>query len=331
MVDHQGVYDVTIIGGGPAGLYAAYYAGMRDMKTKLIEYLPTLGGTVSFFYPDKYIYDIGGIPKITGRDFIEQMKEQAMRFHPTLILGQAVEQLEKRPDGIFVLTGDNGEKHYSKTVIIAAGGGLFKVRRLNMDNADQYEDKHVHYEPKDLETFTGKRVMVYGCMGSAVERAVHLSKTAKHVTLVYHRDEFKVMENEKEQLIHSNVEVKTGCKLSKLCGDGECLLGAILRNVKNKTEEMAEIDDLIVSQGYIYDLDPVRRWGFPLENRRIPVNENMGTSLEGVYVAGDVAGYSKKWRLIASAFNETITAVNSAKAFIDPSAPGQVYSSILMG
>lgn len=210
--ENRELYDVTIIGGGVAGLYAAYYAGMRDMKTKIIEYLPQFGGTVTIFYSEKYIYDIGGIPKISGSDFIEQMKEQGMMFDPTIILGQSVEEIETTADDILRMTTSDGEIHDSKTIIIAAGPGL----------------------------------------------------------------------------------IKKG------------------------------------SRGHYCDVNPIREWGYTLQNRRIPVNSNMETKTQGVYAAGDMAGYTGKWRLIASAYNEAITAVNSAKAYIDPSAPTQVYSSILL-
>ncbi|MFC7393817.1 NAD(P)/FAD-dependent oxidoreductase [Scopulibacillus cellulosilyticus] len=323
-------YDVTIIGGGSAGLFAAYYAGMRSMKTKIIEYLTDLGGTVSVFYPDKYIYDIGGIPKISGRDLINQIKDQAFRFDPALVLGQAVEGLEKSEDGIFKLTGSNGEIHYSKTVIIAAGPGLFKIRRPQLKNIEYYEDRCVHYEPKDLTVFAGKRMAIFGDANSAFEPAIRLSKTARHVYLICNRNSYKGFEKEMKQLQQSNVEVKLSCTVTALNGDSRHLSGVSVKNIDNGKMENLSVDELIVSQGYHFDLDPVKNWGFKLEGRRIPVNENMETALEGVYAAGDIAGYPKKWRLIASAFNEAITAVNSAKARIDPSAPTQVYSSILM-
>jgi thioredoxin reductase (NADPH) len=311
-------------------MFAAYYAGMRDMKTKIIDYLPKLGGTVTVFYPEKYIYDVGGIPKISGRDLIEQMKEQAFMFKPTIILGQAVDHLEKKEDGTLKLVGSSGEIHQSKTVIIAAGPGLFKVRRLQLENIEYYEGKHVYYEPEDLTEFAGKRVAVFGGLSSTLEQAMQLSKTARHVYLIYNRDSFQGLEKETEQLQQSSVELKLSCKIAGLHGDGERLSQISVKSVDDGSEELLDVDDLIVSQGYHFDLDPVKKWGFTLEGRRIPVNENMETKLPGVYAAGDIAGYPKKWRLIASAFNEAITAVNSAKARIDPSAPAQVYSSILM-
>ncbi|MBM7644525.1 thioredoxin reductase (NADPH) [Scopulibacillus daqui] len=323
-------FDVTIIGGGSAGLFAAYYAGMRGMKTKIIEYHHDLGGTVSVFYPDKYIYDIGGIPKISGRDLISQIKEQAFRFDPTLILGQAVEGLKKMEDGLFKLTASSGETHYSKTVIIAAGPGLFKIRRPKLKNIEHYEDKGVHYEPKDLTGFAGKCTAVFGDVQSSCRMAVQLSKTARHVYLICSRSGSKGLEKEMEELLKANVEVKCPCTVTGLYGDKQHLSTVTVESTDKRKIENLNVDDFIISQGYHFDLDPVKNWGFSLNGRRIPVNEKMETKIEGVYAAGDIAGYPNKWRLIASAFNEAITAVNSAKARIDPSAPAQVYSSILM-
>lgn len=323
-------YDVTIIGGGVAGLFAAYYAGMRGMKTKIIEYLPKLGGNIAVFYPNKYIYDVGGIPKISGHDLIEQMKEQAFMFDPTVVLGQAVEYLEKMDDGIFKLVGSNGEINHSKTVILAVGPGVFKVRRLQLDNIERYEDVHVHYEPGDLTKFAGKRIAIFGGLNTALEQAQQLAKTAQQVYLIYNRDNFKGLEEETEQLQQAGVEFKLSCEITGLQADEVHLSGIFVKNVKDRSEEFLNVDDLIVSQGYQFDIEPIKKSGFTLEARRIPLNEDMETEMQGVYAAGDIAGYPKKWRLIASAFNEAVTAVNSAMSNIDPSAPAQVYSTVLM-
>ena len=82
-------YDITIVGSGPSGLFAAFYAGLRDARTKIIDSLPQLGGQLAALYPDKYIYDIPGFPKVLAREFVDRQVEQAMQFSPTVCLNNS--------------------------------------------------------------------------------------------------------------------------------------------------------------------------------------------------------------------------------------------------
>lgn len=323
-------FDVTIIGGGAAGLFAAYYAGMRNMKTKIIDALPHLGGTITTFYPDKPISDVGGIPKIYGRDLVQQLTEQAMMFDPTLVMGEAVDLLEKMDDHTWALTTRNGDVHYSKTVILAVGPGLFHVRPLRLENLEHYEHNHVHYNPADLTRFENQRVAVFAGVNTALQQARELAETAQQVTVISKNKQFKGFEKDEAELEASSAAIQRSSSITALHGDGKDLSAITVKDQDSGNEKRIPVDELIVNQSYTIDLDPVKRWGFSLEGRRIPVNEKMATAQAGIYTAGDIAGYTNKWRLIASAFNEAITAVNSAKARLDPTAPAQVYSSIIM-
>lgn len=154
-VDKQ-VYDITIIGGGPVGLFTAFYGGMRQASVKIIESLPQLGGQLAALYPEKYIYDVAGFPKVRAQELVNNLKEQMAKFNPTVALEQAVEKVEKQDDGIFKLTTNN-EIHYTKTIIITAGNGAFQPRRLELESATQYESKNLHYFIDDLNKFAGKK------------------------------------------------------------------------------------------------------------------------------------------------------------------------------
>src|SRR3954466_10236673 len=146
------VFDITIIGGGPTGLFTAFYGGMRQASVKVIESLPQLGGQLSALYPEKYIYDVAGFPKIRAQELINNLKEQMATFEPTVVLEQSVEKLEKQADSIFKLT-TNKEVHYSKSIIITAGNGAFQPRRLELKSAGQYEKKNLYYFIEDLHLF----------------------------------------------------------------------------------------------------------------------------------------------------------------------------------
>src|SRR5690606_5646260 len=104
MKEDQKIYDITIIGGGPVGMFTAFYGGMRQATVKIIESLPQLGGQLSALYTEKYIYDIAGFPKIRAQELIDNLKEQMSRFDQTIVLEQTVEKIERQENNVFKLT-----------------------------------------------------------------------------------------------------------------------------------------------------------------------------------------------------------------------------------
>jgi ferredoxin/flavodoxin---NADP+ reductase len=322
------VYDITIIGGGPTGLFTAFYGGMRQASVKIIESLPQLGGQLSALYPEKYIYDVAGFPKIRAQELIDNLKEQMSRFNPTICLEQSVEKLEKQEDGIFKLT-TNKEIHYSKTVIITAGNGAFQPRRLELENAAKFEGKNLHYFVDDLNKFAGKKVLVCGGGDSAVDWALMLEPIAQKVTLVHRRDKFRAHEHSVELLHKSKVEVKTPFMPVELIGDDE-IKQVVLQEVNSENNEVIDVDAVIVNFGFVSSLGPIKEWGLEIEKNSIKVNSKMETNIKGVYAAGDICTYEGKVKLIACGFGEAPTAVNNAKAYIDPKAKLQPMHSSSM-
>ncbi|WP_429771516.1 NAD(P)/FAD-dependent oxidoreductase [Bacillus smithii] len=324
--EDSNMYDMTIIGGGPTGLFAAFYGGLRQASVKLIESLPQLGGQLATLYPEKYIYDVAGFPKIKARDLVEQLKEQLSLFKPTICLEQTVTDLQKLDDGTFRLTTDK-EIHYTKSVIITAGIGAFQPRKLELEEAEQYEGNHLHYFVNDLDTFKGKNVAICGGGDSAVDWALMLEPIAKKVTIIHRRDKFRAHEHSVEQLKASTVEIKTPFVPSKILGDGRTIHGLVLNEVRGDREETIEVDELIVNYGFVSSLGPIKDWGIEITKNSIVVNSKMETNIPGVYAAGDVCTYEGKVNLIASGFGEAPTAVSNAKAFIDPKSRVQPMHS----
>lgn len=324
--EDSNIYDMTIIGGGPTGLFAAFYGGLRQASVKLIESLPQLGGQLATLYPEKYIYDVAGFPKIKARDLVEQLKEQLSLFKPTICLEQTVTHLQKLDDGTFRLTTDK-EIHYTKSVIITAGIGAFQPRKLELEEAEQYEGNHLHYFVNDLDTFKGKNVAICGGGDSAVDWALMLEPIAKKVTIIHRRDKFRAHEHSVEQLKASTVEIKTPFVPSKILGDGRTIHGLVLNEVRGEREETIEVDELIVNYGFVSSLGPIKDWGIEIAKNSIVVNSKMETNIPGVYAAGDVCTYEGKVNLIASGFGEAPTAVSNAKAFIDPKSRVQPMHS----
>ncbi|WP_026583556.1 NAD(P)/FAD-dependent oxidoreductase [Bacillus sp. J33] len=331
MKEDQKVYDITIIGGGPTGLFTAFYGGMRQASVKIIESLPQLGGQLSALYPEKYIYDVAGFPKVRAQELIDNLKEQMAKFEPTVSLEQSVEKLEKQADGTFKLT-TNKEVHYSKTIIITAGNGAFQPRRLELESAAQYEGKNLHYFIDDLNKFAGQKVVVFGGGDSAVDWALMLEPIAEKVTIVHRRDKFRAHEHSVENLQNSKVEIKTPYVPAELIGDDEGIKQVVLEGVTSKEKEVFDVDAVIVNYGFVSSLGPIKEWGLEIEKNSIVVNSRMETNIEGIYAAGDICTYDGKVKLIACGFGEAPTAVNHAKSFIDPKAKVQpMHSSSMFG
>jgi thioredoxin reductase (NADPH) len=323
---NQDVHEITIIGGGPTGLFAAFYAGMRNSSVKIIESLPQLGGQLSALYPEKYIYDVAGFPKVKAQELVDRLTEQALHFNPTICLEQMVENLELLDDGLIRLT-TNKEVHLTKTVILTAGNGAFQPRKIELVEAEQYEISNLHYFIDNLEKFRDKKVLVCGGGDSAVDWSLMLEPIASRVTLVHRRDKFRAHEASVSNLMDSNVEIKTPFIPIHLTGDSKRIHSVKLEQAKDGTVQEVEVDDVIVNFGFLSSLGPMKNWGLNIEKNSIVVNSKMETNIPGVYAAGDICTYEGKVKLIATGFGEAPTAINNAKAFIDPKAKVQPLHS----
>ncbi|MQR87353.1 SidA/IucD/PvdA family monooxygenase [Bacillus megaterium] len=328
MKEDKQVYDITIIGGGPTGLFTAFYGGMRQASVKIIESLPQLGGQLSALYPEKYIYDVAGFPKVRAQELVNNLKEQMDQFKPAVALEQAVEKVEKQADGVFRLT-TNSEVHYSKTIIITAGNGAFKPRKIELENAEQFEQTNLHYFVDDMNKFKGRKVLVCGGGDSAVDWSLMLEPIAEKVTLTHRRDKFRAHEHSVENLHNSSVDIKTPYVPVEFIGD-ERITQVVLENTKGEEKAVVDVDDVIVNFGFVSSLGPIKEWDLDLEKNAIVVNSKQETNIPGIYAAGDVCTYDGKVKLIVAGFGEGPTAVNNAKAYIDPKARLQPMHSTSM-
>ncbi|MCK0472714.1 NAD(P)/FAD-dependent oxidoreductase [Halalkalibacter sp. APA_J-10(15)] len=319
MSDSTNMYDITIIGGGPTGLFAAFYGGMRQAKVKIIESMPQLGGQLSALYPEKYIYDVAGFPKVRAQELVDRLAEQASQFKPTIVLEQAVQELIKQEDESYIIQTDK-DTHFTKAVIITAGAGAFQPRRLEVEGASDYEGKNLHYFIRDLSAFAGQNVIVCGGGDSAVDWSLMLEPIAKEVTLIHRRDKFRAHEHSLDLLKKSNVKVLTPFQIQELIGDGEAIHQVKLAEIKGSQTHTLDVDSVIVNFGFVSSLGPIKKWGLDIERNAIKVNTKMETNLPGIYAAGDVCTYEGKVKLIATGFGEAPTAINNAKTYIDPTA-----------
>ena len=318
MADDQ-VFDITIIGGGPTGLFGAFYAGMRQMSTKIIDGLEDLGGQLTALYPEKYIYDVPGFPKIKAKDLVKDQAEQGLQYGATTCLGEKVLTLDKREDGIWQLGTEKGRTHLSKTVMITAGAGSFSPRKLPLEGSEAWEGKGIQYFVREPDKLANRKVLIVGGGDSALDWALMLEPLCEKVTLIHRRDKFRGHEETVEQLLRSTVEVNTLWECGAIEGD-EWIREVEIFNNQNGERRKIRVDDIILSLGFHADLGPIKTWGLAMEKGSILVNSRMETNLPGVYAAGDVCTFDGKLKLIATGTAEAATAANYAKTFIDPSS-----------
>lgn len=326
MTETNELYDITIIGGGPVGMFAAFYAGMRNAKVKIIETLPVLGGQVELLYPDKTIYDIGGMAKVTGKELVENLTDQMNHFNPSVCLEERVLNLEKDTNGHFTLQ-TNKQTHFSKTVIVTAGNGSFQPRKLAIEGTEQYEEKNLHYLVANVEDYRDKTVVICGGGDSAVDWALTLEDIAKKVYLVHRRNSFRAHEYTVSLLEQSSVEIVTPFVPDELHGTDGRLQAVTFKEVRGDRKETIDLDEFVVNYGFSSSIGPIKDWGLELVKNEILVNQKMETSIEGVYAAGDIAAYNGKIKLIATGFGEAPTAVNHAIHYIDPEKRTQPMQS----
>ncbi|MEG0284635.1 MAG: NAD(P)/FAD-dependent oxidoreductase [Vagococcus sp.] len=310
------IYDITIIGGGPAGLFAGFYAGMRQAKTKIIESLPNLGGQLSLLYPEKLIYDVAGFPNIKAQDLVNNLTKQIEPFNHSICLEETVLSFDQE-DNIFKIQTDK-ELHFSKTIIIAAGNGSFQPRRLNVEGNEEFEKKQLHYYIKNMEDFANQDIVLCGGGDSAVDWALMLEKIANSVTLIHRRPEFRAHEHSVKQLKESKVIIKTPFVIDQLNKHNDILDSLTIKNPKEDVTEVISLDHLIVNYGFSSSLGPIKKWPLDFKGSSILTTSNTSTSIPGVFAIGDITTYEGKVKLIATGFGEAPTAVNNAMHFMNP-------------
>lgn len=308
--------DIAIVGAGPTGLFAAYYAGFRGLSIALIDALPEPGGQVTAMYPEKMIYDVAGFPAIKGRDLVANLVEQAAPYHPRYLLGQRAETVEYGPDDKPILKLETGTMVRCGAVVVTGGLGSFTPRPLPA--ADEYDGDGVVFFVPSLEAHRDQNVVVVGGGDSAFDWALALHPVARQVTLVHRRDKFRAHASTVERVKALGVPIVVNAQVTKIIGEGRVEAAEI--SVKGEEPTVVPADAIVAALGFTANLGPLEDWGFELDKRHIKVDTTMATNLPRVFAAGDISDYPGKVRLIAVGFGEAATAVNNAAVVIDPSA-----------
>ena len=310
--------DVLIIGGGPVGLFGAFYAGLRHMSVTIVDSLPELGGQLTALYPEKYIYDMPGFPKVLAKDLVARMVEQGLQFGATVRLDERCRTLER--EGECWKLSTTRDAYLARTVIITAGIGSFEPRRLGLPEEARYLGKGLYYGVKERAAFAVPNLMIVGGGDSAFDWALALHESAGETTVVHRRDVFAAHEESVAKVLASPIKLKCFREVAALHGE-DWLEAATLKDPRTGETERVPVQAMSVNIGFVADLGPLREWGLDLQGNRIRVNERRETNLPGVFAAGDIASYEGKLKLIATGVGEVCTAVNFAKTYLDPSAP----------
>lgn len=309
--------DLLVVGAGPTGLYAAYYAGFRGLSTVVVDSLPEVGGQVTAMYPEKMIYDVAGFPAIRGRDLVKGLLEQASQWNPTYLLGRRAEELHDEDGGLRIGLDDDTSIRVG-AVLVTAGIGQFSPRPLPAGEGWLGRGL-VHFVPA-LDAHAGQDVVVVGGGDSAFDWVLALRPIAASVTLVHRRSRFRAADSIVRQAYAENVRVITDAEVTALRGDADGALAEIDVELRDGTRLALPAQTVVAALGFTADLGPLESWGLSIERRAIRVDTTMETTRERVYAAGDVAAYPGKVKLIATGFGEAATAVNNIAVALDPSA-----------
>ncbi|WP_163582407.1 NAD(P)/FAD-dependent oxidoreductase [Gracilibacillus saliphilus] len=320
------LFDITIIGGGTTGLFATYYATMRNMKVKLLESQSQFGGKVMQFFPEKLIYDVGGYPDISGEDLVKQMIAQANRHQPEMLTNRWVESIEQKSDH-FILNTSDGERHITKVILLATGSGTFQTKMPDNWDALPFPKfrKHVATNLMNREKYHHKNVVITANNKVGVGWALYLKDHAKSVTVVNPDSKFhQVKEEDLEQLRNSSIPIHMESHITNFD-----VKENQLQSVEINETITVETDALLSYHGLELQATPLDNWGVATYKGRILVKGDMATNIPGIFAAGDIVQYEGKTNLIASGYSEAITAVNKAHLFIDPRATEQLYSTVI--
>lgn len=310
------VAEVTIIGGGPVGLFGFYCAGLNGRSVQLLERLDRVGGQLEHLYPEKPIYDVGGYPEITGHDLVDKLKQQAFQYDGRVLTGVVAQQLDALHEGYRIHT--NRGVYESPVVIVTAGIGEFIPRRMNIPAIDQYEGRGLYYVVNRLSDFDNQRVLVVGGGDSAADWALAVADRAKSVTMIHRREGFQCHADSLKKLrSHPGVTLVPLRALRAVVGNN-AVEAVLLQEASGvPLKEPWDVDRIIVAIGLIPGTQLFSEWGLTMAGNEIMVATDMSTNRPGVYAAGDIAKYPGKVKLMAAGFGEVATAVEAACRYLD--------------
>lgn len=320
--DHMDIRDLTIIGGGPAGIFAAFQCGMNNINCRIIESMPQLGGQLAALYPEKLIYDVAGFPEVPALSLVECLWKQAERYNPDIVLAEIVTRYTKLDDGTFETETHTGSVYRSRALLVAAGLGAFEPRTLpQLGNISHLEGRSVFYSVRSMNDFRGKRVVIVGGGDSALDWTVGLLQTASQVSVVHRAHEFHGHGKTAHDVAEAEKEGRVGVFLDTEVRSIEERDGELCRvhlRSRNGRETVLDADRLLILIGFKSNLGPLAAWDLELHENALVVDTHMKTSVDGLYAAGDIAWYPGKLKIIQTGLSDATMAVRHCLSYIKP-------------
>lgn len=313
--------DITIIGGGPSGLYAAFYAGLRGMKVRIIEQHDTLGGKLNLF-PEKIVWDIGGITPKPAALIMQGLIQQGTTFNPELHLNEKVINIKKIEERHFVVETEHNAYH-SKAIIVAVGSGITKPKKLEIEGAERFEITNLHYVVPSIKRFKDKRVLISGGGNAAVDWAHEIAPFAKSVHILCRKADFKGHEEMIRKLDEHGVVKLMNQQIKSLQADADTITSVDIENTENFSITNLEVDDVIINHGFHMDTELLNQSDVQFERVHdfyIKGQADSSTNIPGIYAIGDILMHDTKIHLIAGCFHDACNAANNIKTYIDPTA-----------
>lgn len=333
--DEEELRDLTIIGGGPTGIFAAFQCGMNNISCRIIESMDRLGGQLTALYPEKHIYDVAGFPEVPAAELVASLWRQTERYGPEVVLGQTVAAYRKLDDGSFEVEVADGRTFRSRALLVAAGLGAFTPRKLpQLGDLSALEERSVFYAVRSRGDFVGKHVVIVGGGDSALDWTVGLLEGALSLTLVHRAGEFqghgKTAREVEEAAEAGRIAVHLTTEVASIESEGGELKAVRLRNRKGE-EQLLQADRLLVLIGFKSNLGPLAEWDLELQDNAIAVDSHMKSSVDGLYAAGDIASYPGKIKIIQTGLSDATMAVRHSLSYIKPGEKiRNVFSSVKM-
>ena len=322
------IRDVTVIGAGPTGLVTAFWAGMREASARIVDSLPEIGGQLTTLYPEKWIFDVPGHPRILAKELVERLEAQSLgQFDVPVHLDTTADRVDYEPDPadpdktVLRLKTDRGDL-LTRTIVIAGGHGAFEPKQLPGYDMTPWEGRGVHYLVSEKSAFAGKRVMIVGGGDSACDWVINLLDTASEIILVHRREGFRAHEVTVNEIMEAaaagKVNVRTPYQIKDVAGDGAIERVTLFHSEREEDTVHVECDAVLLQLGFKTALGPLKEWPLEIEKGAIVVDPLMKTSMEAVWAAGDITTFDGKLKLIATGFAEAAVAVAQAVHHVRP-------------
>jgi thioredoxin reductase (NADPH) len=322
------IRDITVLGAGPVGLAAAFWAGMREASVRVVDSLPDLGGQLTALYPEKWVFDVVGHPRVVAKDLVRLLREQSIgQFDVPVHLETTARTIAWEPapaerDGqLLVINTDRGELR-SRTLIVAGGHGAFEPKKLPGYDMTPWEGRGAQYLVGDKRELAGRRVVIVGGGDSACDWALNLLDVAHHITLVHRRVGFRAHEATVAAVLRASEErrldVRTPYQIKQVRGSGTVEQVTLFHSEDEAMTEDVPCDAILLQLGFKTALGPLASWGFDVAKGAIVVDPVMKTNLPRVWACGDITTFDGKLKLIATGFAEAAIAVAQAVHAIRP-------------